>query len=795
MKQILWILPLICISTTQAYWLGTDFEKTDQKVSIQVQNNTAKITQTFVIKNTKNTPNNTTWLEKQTSVSDAKMFVDLQGQPIQILTNKADQAQNIWKVAQKYQDETAFRFFNTKKNLLISRPINFAPSEEKTIKIEFSTHIPAVQNFTQLELHNHNKWPIKKSKIHTIFVKNPSIFYHFLSTPKSIYRNQQLHALWENSQIKAAKTPITFLWSYAPEATASWKTPFGTFLAYFKPYPNQVPHQKISVFLDTSGSMSDGKWTKVKTILPEILAQFPNSQFQIGTISQEFNWWNEAFLPNQKPLQKIIYDQTFHLAPLGKLDLKQIPETESDLKILITDEESVSLPQKNNWFVVHLGLQNPNQNKPKERHLNLFPYQTQFIKKDYFAKQWQLFRSPLNLKKDRPTVFPKGYQFFTLDRNPVFWERIESATNPRWEPSPFEWTMPFWTAQRINELIAQSQPKRHRDTNILDALLSIGKNFGVENFFFQANTTRQQLQRWLWKLPETQITTERIKLAQQKTFFQTPNLQKAHSQYASQTTDHIWKTSDWDTHAKAPFIDEMPPFSETQKTLFEFWPETFSEYFALGKNVAFCVKRKCFRVSPETKHETSPQTAKLFLKSNQQPHWADEFIYQVAKKNALKIPNNQKINPNKNMTRGDFANMVTKYAGWKLVDTRQWEKDDVQIFPDVPTQKNFANAVYTLKAKGIIQGFNDGLFHPERTISRAEALKILFSMRKIKPYQWDTKRTIFTDTDGWKKPWANLAYRKKVVTGVQENNQKKFLPNNTVTLGEAAKMLVKIFDL
>lgn len=792
MKKIFWLSLFFGIfSSTQAYWVGENFEKNSQKTAVKINANTVKITQTVEIKNTAKNNNSAQWIEIGDQISDQKMFVDLAGLPIEKISNKNKKVSTLWKIAKNFEQSTVFKFFNPTKDLLASNVIQFLPEQTKTIKTEWTTNIKNISNIAQLSLNDQNNWHTKYEKLHVQFVQNPKIFYHFLKDPNQIFRESELHAQWEwTDKTNAANT--TFLWSQQNTATAKWINPYGEFSAEFNAYPAVVDHQKISIFLDTSGSMSDGKWEKVKKILPEILAKFPKSQFQIGTISNKFEWWNENFLPQNETLTKIIYDETLHLSPLGKFDASLFPDTESDLNIFITDEPNFNNTTEKNWLILYLGLENFSLDSEFARGLTLFPYEPEFVKKDLFSKVWYLFRKTLNLPTEDANIFPKKYEKFELDKNPVFWKRNESKT-AGFEPNDFEWTMPFWAAKRLDVLISESQPARHRNTDLLSAMLSIGKNFGVENFFFNAHTSQNELQKFLWKIPETQITQERKKLAAQTQFFTNSNLKFANGRLARlEDKETVWRLFDWWDKARTPFIDEIAPFSDAQKNLFEFWPEKFSAYFALGNSAEFCIAQKCFRITEAGETEKN-DAHKMRLKNIPTAHWSDEFVYKVAKKKATKISSNGSVNIDKKLTRAEFANLAAQYFELELIETDQLA--DEKKFPDVNINQASSAAIYTLADQEILNGYRDGKFYPNKAISRAEALKITFSLKKLAPYGWDGTQEIFADTNGWEKPWANFAHRKNIINGIEKDGQKKFLPNQTISLSEAAKIVVKIFEL
>lgn len=117
-------------------------------------------------------------------------------------------------------------------------------------------------------------------------------------------------------------------------------------------------------------------------------------------------------------------------------------------------------------------------------------------------------------------------------------------------------------------------------------------------------------------------------------------------------------------------------------------------------------------------------------------------------------------------------------------------------FPDVSTsQKNHA-AIDFLVTSGAVQGYPDGTFKPNRSINRVETLKILFAGNGlvIAPDVPPTETAGFSDVPGGQWYIGYLIYAK--MNGfVQGYPDGTFHPTDQVKLGEALKMLFKVFRM
>ncbi|MDD5026609.1 MAG: S-layer homology domain-containing protein [Candidatus Peribacteraceae bacterium] len=112
-----------------------------------------------------------------------------------------------------------------------------------------------------------------------------------------------------------------------------------------------------------------------------------------------------------------------------------------------------------------------------------------------------------------------------------------------------------------------------------------------------------------------------------------------------------------------------------------------------------------------------------------------------------------------------------------------------QSFKDVPPEHPAYEAAEFLKSAGIISGYADGTFKPDRKVNRAEALKIIVAPL-VKPEQLATLTvTTFEDIapTAWYLPYAEAARMNTIVDGPPA--KPKFLGENPVIKAEFLKML------
>lgn len=95
-------------------------------------------------------------------------------------------------------------------------------------------------------------------------------------------------------------------------------------------------------------------------------------------------------------------------------------------------------------------------------------------------------------------------------------------------------------------------------------------------------------------------------------------------------------------------------------------------------------------------------------------HWARETIEQCLSKGIVAGMPDGTFQPNKNVTRAEFATMVNKAFGFKDADTDK-------KFSDIKDSDWYAEQVAIAAKTGYITGMPDGTFQPQRQCTRAEA--------------------------------------------------------------------------
>ena len=111
-------------------------------------------------------------------------------------------------------------------------------------------------------------------------------------------------------------------------------------------------------------------------------------------------------------------------------------------------------------------------------------------------------------------------------------------------------------------------------------------------------------------------------------------------------------------------------------------------------------------------------------------------------------------------------------------------------FTDQADIKVKSDVVDTLVSLGVIEGFEDGSFQPNGTVTRAQMAKMIYVLRtgNSDASAYNDDKTTFTDINGhWARGYIKYCQSLNIIAG---KSSTIFAPNASVTAQEAAKMLL-----
>jgi len=151
------------------------------------------------------------------------------------------------------------------------------------------------------------------------------------------------------------------------------------------------------------------------------------------------------------------------------------------------------------------------------------------------------------------------------------------------------------------------------------------------------------------------------------------------------------------------------------------------------------------------------------------PVWAQDFIEHF--QNIAFIP---WCNLEREASRGDVALLFV------IIDNDRSYFTTGTAFTDVSILSPYYTILYTLKNKYIVSGYPDGTYRSAKLLTRIEAsvflLKYLYGdtiYEMVKNYKVEG---VFKDIpiDAWYAPWVEIAYKKGLVKGYEDNTFRPF---------------------
>lgn len=174
-------------------------------------------------------------------------------------------------------------------------------------------------------------------------------------------------------------------------------------------------------------------------------------------------------------------------------------------------------------------------------------------------------------------------------------------------------------------------------------------------------------------------------------------------------------------------------------------------------------------------------------------HWASGDIVQMAARSVVKGFPDGKFVPDGNVTRGQFAALLVRALGRKMV------RPEVARFKDVAAWTWYYEAIETCAGLGLVTGYSDGTFKPEAKITRQEmatmvvrALALAKTSPEMTAAEAEQLLSTFVDTPSI-GAWAKESVAKAMKAGiVQGRTETTFQPLGDATRAEAVVMLKRL---
>jgi hypothetical protein len=188
---------------------------------------------------------------------------------------------------------------------------------------------------------------------------------------------------------------------------------------------------------------------------------------------------------------------------------------------------------------------------------------------------------------------------------------------------------------------------------------------------------------------------------------------------------------------------------------------------------------------PTTGNTVQPGSGNKNSFSDTARHWACTYIEQMAQKRIMSGYPNGSFQPDKNITRAEFAQVIAVAMNLPLNEQARLSFSDQKNIPDWARV-----AIAAAQKAGIINGYEDGSFGPHKNITRAEMAVMIAKANKA---QIDQGASLdFSDAarvPEWARPYVAAAVKAGIISG-RDNNT--FDPLSSATRAEAACMIAKM---
>lgn len=175
-------------------------------------------------------------------------------------------------------------------------------------------------------------------------------------------------------------------------------------------------------------------------------------------------------------------------------------------------------------------------------------------------------------------------------------------------------------------------------------------------------------------------------------------------------------------------------------------------------------------------------------------HWGKEAVNDMGSRMIVEGVGNGIFNPDRAVTRAEFAAIVVRGLGLR-------PENGETPFSDVKTEDWYNGAIRTAHAYELINGFKDGTFHPNETITREQAMVILAKAMTITGLKdslnaesLDATLQMFQD-ETTVSSWARISAVDSVKYGlVQGRSQSLLAPKGKITRAEIATIMQRLLQ-
>ncbi|WP_433747477.1 S-layer homology domain-containing protein [Paenibacillus amylolyticus] len=179
--------------------------------------------------------------------------------------------------------------------------------------------------------------------------------------------------------------------------------------------------------------------------------------------------------------------------------------------------------------------------------------------------------------------------------------------------------------------------------------------------------------------------------------------------------------------------------------------------------------------------------------SDSKNHWAREAVNDLGSRMVVDGLGDGSFRPDSEITRAEFVDILIRGLGIKL-------GNEVSPFSDVKASDWYNDAIHTAYSYQLVNGLQDGCFHPNARITREEAMVITAKAMKITglsiPSDPSIDKVLHPYTDAAKAShWALNGIADNIQAGIIMGKSSTILsPNDHMTRAEAAVIVRRLLQ-
>lgn len=161
--------------------------------------------------------------------------------------------------------------------------------------------------------------------------------------------------------------------------------------------------------------------------------------------------------------------------------------------------------------------------------------------------------------------------------------------------------------------------------------------------------------------------------------------------------------------------------------------------------------------------------------SKQESWYSSEFTYLVDK-GVLDEEFVTQLQANKKITRGELSSLLVSALNLST------ESESSIKFSDISKEDGYYGAIASLANRGIINGYHDGTFQPNHTVTRAEVAKMMTNAFELEPSKNTELPFLDVNENHWAAAYIASLYENELIKGVTED---QFGPSQNLTVAQA----------